>query len=92
MEHIGHIAVSTDAEASALADTVYDQRARGFVSVEGRSEGNPRLRVGSHVKLTGMSKRFTNTYYVIEAVHHFDVMNGYETRFRAESHALENPR
>ena len=90
-EHIGHIAVTTADEADALAAAVYDQRARRFVRVDGRAEGNPRLRVGSHVQLTGTSPRFDNTYYVTEARHHFDVENGYETYFTGECHALGEP-
>ena len=87
-EHIGHILVSTDAEARHLADTVFDQRARGFVCAHGRAEGNPALRVGTHLRLTGVSQRFENTYYVVAACHRYDVSNGYQTTFRAECYAL----
>ena len=68
-EHVGHLAVTTAAEATALADAGFDRRARRFVSVEGLAEGNPALRVGTHVTLTHLSPRFDNTYYVVEATH-----------------------
>lgn len=87
-EHVGHILVATDEEARQLADTVFDQRARRFVCAHGRAEGNPGLRVGSNVRLTGVSARFENTYYVVAACHRFDVENGYQTQFKAESHSL----
>jgi phage protein D len=83
-EHIGHLAATTDGEARSLADAAFDQRARRFVCVYGTAEGNPALRVGANVKLTGMGMRFDNTYYVVEARHCYDLARGYETHFKAE--------
>lgn len=91
-EHIGHIMVSTDAEARQLADSVFDHRARRFVCAHGRAEGNPGLRVGTHVRLTGVSQRFENSYYVVAACHQYDVTNGYQTQFKAESYSLGDAR
>ena len=82
--HIGHLAVGTEDEAQAVAAAAFDARARRFVVVEGCTEGNPALRVGTHVSLTGMGDRFDNTYYVVSTCHRFDVQNGYETAFEAE--------
>lgn len=83
-EHLGHLAVSTDAEAQAIAEAAFDRRARRFVRLDAVAEGNPRLRVGSHVAVSGMSPRFDNTYYVVEARHRYDVHAGYRTEFIAE--------
>ena len=83
-EHLTHPPVTTAAEAQALADAAFDQRARGFVRVEGTTDGNPALRVGTHLNLTGLGTRFDNTYYVYRACHRFDRVNGYETDFEAE--------
>ncbi|MDH5257472.1 MAG: hypothetical protein OEX07_05675 [Gammaproteobacteria bacterium] len=88
-EHIGHLGVANTTEAEALANAAYDQTARRFVCVEGTAEGNPSLRVGTHVRLTGISDRFNNTYYVVSARHRFDLTVGYETDFEAESSRLE---
>jgi phage protein D len=87
-EHVGHVLVSTDEEARQLADAVFDQRARRFVCAHGRAEGNPGLRVGTHLRLTGVSQRFVNTYYVVAVCHRFDVENGLQTHFKAECHNL----
>jgi phage protein D len=84
VEHVGHRGVQTAGEASKLADACFDQRARRFVVVQGTAEGNPSLRVGSHVAIRGMSPRFDNTYYVTGATHRFDQQQGYETDFEAE--------
>lgn len=82
--HIGHLAVSTDEEAQAVADAAFDGRARRFLVVEGTAEGNPALRVGTHLTLAGLGGRFDNTYYVVLARHRFDRTRGYETDFTAE--------
>ncbi|MBW4484550.1 MAG: hypothetical protein KME14_18615 [Tildeniella torsiva UHER 1998/13D] len=83
--HLGHLAVATDAEAQAIAAAAFDARARRFVTVLGTAEGNPALRVGTHVTLTGLGDRFDNSYYVVYTCHRFDVAKGYETEFEAES-------
>lgn len=83
-EHIGRFSALDSADAQALVDAEYAQRARGFVVAHGVSEGNPNLRVGSYLKLNGLGPRFSNTYYTSSTVHHFDTANGYETRFCAE--------
>ncbi len=83
-EHLGHAAVDTDAEAQALAEAAFDLRARRFVRAEGTAEGNPRLRVGTHLTLTGVSPQFDNTYYVVRASHLYDLQQGYRTEFSAE--------
>jgi phage protein D len=83
-EHIGHIPVIDEREASAVADAAYDDRARRFVVLEGTTDGNPGLRVGAHVDISGVGARFDNTYYVTRACHRFDLRQGYLTDFEAE--------
>jgi phage protein D len=82
--HIGHLAVTSNREAQAVADAAFDHRARQFLCVEATAEGNPAVRVGTQVRLTGMGDRFDNTYYVVKACHRYDVIRGYETDFTAE--------
>jgi phage protein D len=83
-EHIGHLIVASDAEARAVAEAAFDQRARRFVRVHGITEGNAKLRVGTHISVNGMSARWDNTYYVVHACHLFDLNKGYRTHFRGE--------
>jgi phage protein D len=90
-EHIGHLAATSNDEATALADAMFDQRARSFVRLEGTAEGNPGLRVGTHVTISGISPRFDNTYYVTRACHRFNLRQGYRTEFNAECAYLGNP-
>ncbi|HEU0014731.1 MAG TPA: contractile injection system protein, VgrG/Pvc8 family [Longimicrobium sp.] len=83
-EHVRELAVLNDAEARALADAFFDQRARRFVTVEATAQGNPAIRVGTHVTLKGMGPRFDNTYYVVRCTHRFDPQDGYMTHFEGE--------
>jgi len=83
-EHIGHLAVASSDEAQAVADSAFDQRARGFLTLHGTAEGNPKIRVGTHITVTGLGNRFDNTYYVRRTVHRFDFDSAYETDFIAE--------
>ena len=82
--HVAHLAAATTQEAQAIADSAFDARARRFVVLEGVAEGNPALRVGTSVTITGLGKRFDNTYYVVRARHRYDQAGGYETEFEAE--------
>ena len=83
-EHVADLAVGTDAEAKALADAAFDRRQRRFVVVDGLCEGNPEVRVGTHVKLAGLGPRFSNTYHVVRAIHRWDLEEGYRTEFEGE--------
>jgi hypothetical protein len=83
--HLGREAPLTDADGTKLAELEGQRRARSFVRVEGCARGDGNLRVGSWIELTGVNPRFANQYAVREAVHHFDVRNGYRTDFVAES-------
>jgi phage protein D len=51
--------------------------------VEGTAEGNAEIRVGTHVRLSGLGGRFDNSYYVVQTRHRFDA-RGYETDFTAQ--------
>lgn len=89
--HIGHLSISTSGEADAIAAAAFDERRRRFVTVEATAEGNPALRVGTHVTLSGLGPRFSNTYYVVSCRHRFDLQRGYETDFTGECAFLGEP-
>jgi phage protein D len=88
---LGHLAVSDSSEAKALANASFDERQRRFVTARGTAEGNPAIRAGTHVRLTGLGSRFSNTYYVTSCCHRFDRERGYETDFTAECAFLGRP-
>jgi phage protein D len=83
-EQLANLSVRDRSEAQAVADAEWQQRSRKFVTLHGTSEGNPALRVGSHLSVKGLGARFSNTYYVVATVHRYDQEKGYETDFIAE--------
>ncbi|MFG6413320.1 phage late control D family protein [Roseateles sp. DC23W] len=91
VQQTSHRLALTQSEADALAQAEFEQRARRFVRVVASCEGNPALRVGTHVTLADVSPRFDNTYYVTGCTHRYDAQRGFETEFSAESAYLGNP-
>jgi uncharacterized protein len=83
-EHISHTGAQDESEAQALVNAAYSQCVRKFVCAEGLTAGNPGIRVGAHLTLSGLGPRFENTYYVTKVRHHYDVSTGYRTMFNAE--------
>ena len=75
-------------EARALAEARYRARARRFVTARGSADGNPSLRVGSTLDLSGLGELFDGKYYVRLARHAFDRENGYRTTFEVERPGL----
>lgn len=90
-EHLAPLACTSEAEARALADAAFDQRARRFVRTHGSTEGNAALRVGTTLQLNGIGRRFDNSYAVVEATHRYDLISGYQTDFVAQSAYLASP-
>lgn len=90
-EHVGYPPVDTATVAQAVADAAFDDRARKFVTAYLTTEGNPLIRVGTHLTVGGTSRRFDNTYYVVHVCHRFDLERGYETECEAECAYLGNP-
>ncbi len=83
-EQLAQYAAVDQPDAQALVDAEFAQRSRQFVVARGVAEGNPALRVGSYLTLTGLGPRFSNTYYTTSTVHRFDNYKGYATEFTAE--------
>ena len=79
--HSCYLFSDRQAEVDEIANTVRRRRARRFLRVQGVTTGTPELRVGTHVRLTGLGDWFSNTYYVTSARHLFDHENGYRTEF-----------
>ncbi|MGG6313695.1 phage late control D family protein [Paenibacillus macerans] len=74
-------------EAKALAAAAYNSHLREFISGEGTCWGNPQLRAGRTVKLTGLGDRFSGIYYIVSTVHKMD-SKGYTTTFKVKRTSL----
>lgn len=69
-------------EADDFARSHFQRQARRFVSGDIRCLGEPGLRSGRQVELSGVSPRLRGTYQVVHCVHRFDGSNGYETHLK----------
>ena len=75
-------------DARALARAEYLRRARRFVCGTGVVSGNPALRVGVRVTLTGLGGIFDGDYLVCRTRHAYDMDQGYRTEFEVERAGL----
>ncbi|MFE4964224.1 phage late control D family protein [Streptomyces sp. NPDC056660] len=82
----------TGDDARAQAKAAYLERARRFVSGTGVTAGNPALRVGIRVRLTGLGTVFDGAYYLCRVRHSYDLAQGYRTEFDVERPGLESAR
>jgi len=73
--------VSSQAQADALAEGIAARIADGFVEAEGTTLGDPRLRAGGSIDVSGVGSRFGGTYALSSATHIVRSSRGYETRF-----------
>jgi uncharacterized protein involved in type VI secretion and phage assembly len=72
-------AVANGSQADALAQSELDRRAVSEVAFHGIAEGDPRLRPGARIKVSGLTSRFTGTYVVTEVKHRIDEVTGFVT-------------
>jgi hypothetical protein len=79
--------VSTDvpyraqAEVDEAAKALAEELAAGFAEFEGVARGNPKLRAGAAVTITGLGEPFDGKYTVTTSRHRFDPVTGYTTSF-----------
>ena len=60
--------ISQAKEAQGIAQALYDEVGGEFIQADARGEGDPSIRPGRVVKLTGMGK-YSGSYYVTETRH-----------------------
>jgi phage protein D len=79
---------ATTAEARAVAEARYRERARRFVTGSGQADGDVRIRVGASVSLAGLGSLFDGRYIVVRARHTYDLAHGFRTEFDVERPGL----
>ncbi|NJR54610.1 MAG: VgrG-related protein [Acaryochloris sp. CRU_2_0] len=57
-------------EADAIAQSLYNELSGEFVQADAKAEGNPQIRPGKKITLTGLGK-YSGNYYVTETRHVF---------------------
>lgn len=71
--------VTSVEEATALAQGLANDLSRAFVEAEGVCFGNPQIKAGMVVTLTGLGKRFSGNYFVTAARHVYSAAGYYVT-------------
>jgi phage protein D len=87
-ERVVHTVPLTSDEARNLAQARYRERARRFLTGAGIADGDPKLRAGTTVNLTGLGPLFNGKYYLARVRHTYDAVYGYRTEFDAERPGL----
>lgn len=87
-ERIVHMIPFSQSEARSFAEASYRKMARRFITGRAVAEGDGRIRVGTHVDLTGVGAPFEGEYFVTEVCHTYDAMNGFRTVFSVERPGL----
>jgi phage protein D len=83
--HIATEPVESHAEGQALAQALLDKLANGYVAAEGITDGNPGIRAGTNLRITGVGQKFSGTYRVAAATHVLRGGSMYETRFATQA-------
>lgn len=87
--HIATEPVKSQSEGQALAQALLDKLANGYIAAEGICDGNPAIKAGAKVSVSGVGQKFSGTYRVAAATH---VLRGggiYETHFaNSAAHTL----
>lgn len=83
-----HTVPLTSEEARTEATARYLERARRFLTGTGMADGDPRIRVGRVVTMSGLGPLFDGDYVVVRARHTYDLTYGYRTEFDVERAGL----
>ena len=87
--HIATEPVKSQGEGKALAQALLDKLANGYVAAEGVTDGNPEIKAGAKVSVSGVGQRFSGTYRVAAATHVLRGGSIYETHFaNSAAHTL----
>jgi phage protein D len=78
---IDALPVATQAEADQIAKGWFNRTALDLITGEGVCYGRTDLRAGQVVKLDGLGKRFSGSYYVVSVRHRITPDLGYQTQF-----------
>ena len=75
-------AVTSVAEANAIAKSTLQRMADAYFEAEGTAIGNPALKAGSKVKIEGVGPKFGGEFTISSSTHHYRGASGYQTHFQ----------
>jgi phage protein D len=73
--------VQDAAEAGKLAEARYNTILKEFITGEGKTIGNPKIRAGKTIDIKKIGTKFSGTYYIAATTHSIND-NGYMTTFK----------
>jgi phage protein D/phage baseplate assembly protein gpV len=73
--------ITSQAEADAVAQALYDECTGSFIEAEGTCYGTPQLGAGATVELSSLGQRFSGNYYVTSVTHTYSASGDYMTEF-----------
>lgn len=73
--------VASNDDAQALADSLAEKHANGFVSAEGACRGDPTIRPGTQIEIREVAPHYNGRYTLAATRHVFKGGTGYETMF-----------
>jgi phage protein D len=86
-ELIDALPALNQAEADQIAKGYLNRTALDLITAEGVCYGRTDLRAGQVVKLDGLGKRFSGSYYIVSARHRITPDLGYQTQFTVRRNA-----
>ncbi|HEX3978664.1 MAG TPA: VgrG-related protein [Solirubrobacteraceae bacterium] len=87
--HIASEPVQSQSEGQAVAQALLNKLANGYIAAEGVSDGNPNIRAGTCVQVSGLGQKFSGLYRVAAATHILRGGATYETHFaNSAAHTL----
>jgi len=72
---------TTQAQATQLAQSIFDDISGEFIHLEGTCLGDPAIKPGQSIKINKVGKRFSGQYYVSGATHKITPDEGFLTHF-----------
>ena len=72
---------SSNGEADKIAQSMLDQLANAYLAAEGSCHGNPNIKAGTKLKISGVGNDFSGIYRVAKATHLLGTAGGYTTEF-----------
>jgi phage protein D/phage baseplate assembly protein gpV len=86
--HVSTEPVKSKAEADALTQALLDRLANGYIAAEGVAPGNPKIRAGAQIDVSGVGTKFSGKYRIATSTHILRG-SGYETTFaNSPSHTI----
>ncbi len=78
---VSNCSVRTSGEATKMAQSLLNAAANDYLYADGLALGEPTIKAGVLVKLSGLGTKFSGKYFVTSARHTYAPMQGYLTEF-----------